>query len=573
MANTSTTSLRDAYAARAISQVPRLLSLQDRNQFSPTYGSFDRTYWLDKTEDFPNALPQFGVLTLALVYRHEFAGSIYRGQPKIRDWAIAGMDYWASLQHKDGSFDEFYPYERGWAGPSAFTTYANLEAYRLLKDEMPQEVAQRVLGAARKAARFIAKGESEQDLLANHHAVASLAVWKAYEILGDADLKAGFQGLLQGFLKLHNAEEGWSREYDGVDPGYLSATVSFLSKIYQTNPDPKILEVLRQSVEFCSYFAYPNGFYGGSMGSRNTMHFYPHGFEIMAGQVPMAASVAEHMLKALSEGKLVPPEIMADRYLFYRVPELLQAYLDYSARPAALPLLPYQREPGTRYFPAARVYTATLPGHYVVANLAKGGVVKVFDKATGRLILNDCGVIGKLDNGKVVTTQWVDPTYECQTDDTGWQVSGHLNIVPSNKLFSPLKMIIFRAVLIALGWSPRLSHFMKGSIRKSLMLGNRPAPVAFRRSFRFDGDGVTLEDEIRLEGNVKFQSLSIGDEFFVRYVPQSRYFQSQELEVKGTPFDSGQLAKLNRERHITIGQRVALAGLPTASTHAPRLHS
>ena len=237
MVNTSTISRRDAYAAKAISQVPRLLSLQDRNRFSPTYGSFDRTYWLDKTEDFPNALPQFGVLTLALVYRHQFPGNIYREQPKIREWAIAGMDYWASLQHKDGSFDEFYPYERGWAGPTAFTTYANLEAWRLLKDEIPQEVAQRVLNAARKAARFIAKGESEQDLLANHHAVAALAVWKAYEVLGDADLKAGFLGLWQGFLKLHNPEEGWSKEYDGVDPGYLSATVSFLSKIYQTNPD------------------------------------------------------------------------------------------------------------------------------------------------------------------------------------------------------------------------------------------------------------------------------------------------------------------------------------------------
>ncbi len=555
MANASTVSLRDAYAAKAISQVPRLLSLQDRNPFSPTYGSFYRTYWLDKTEDFPNALPQFGVLTLSLVYRHEFPGNIYHEQPKIREWAIAGMDFWASLQHKDGSFDEFYPYERGWAGPTAFTTYANLEAYRLLKDEIPQEVAQRVLGAARKAARFIAKGESEQDLLANHHAVAALAVWKAYEVLGDADLKAGATALWQEFLKLHNPEEGWSREYDGVDPGYLSATVSFLAKVYQTNPDPKILEVLRQSIEFCSYFAYPNGFYGGSMGSRNTMHFYPHGFEIAASQIPLAASVAEHMLKALSDGKLVPPEIMADRYLFYRVPELLQAYLDYTARPAVLTPLPYQQESTRRYFPAARIYAAVQGDHYVIANLAKGGVVKVFEKATGRLIVNDCGVIGKLDNGKVVTTQWVDPAYECQTDDTGWDVKGHLNIVPSNKLFSPLKMMVFRAVLIALGWSPRLSHFIKGSIRKSLMLGNRPAPVAFRRSFRFDGEGVTLEDEIGLEGNSKIESLSIGDEFFVRYVPQSRYFQSQELEVKGSTFTSEQLAKLNNDRHIIVRSR------------------
>ncbi|MBM4431412.1 MAG: hypothetical protein FJ026_13875, partial [Chloroflexi bacterium] len=309
--------LRDIYAQKAISQIPRLLTLQDRNPFSPTYGCFHRDYWLDKTSDFPDAVRQFGVQALALVYKYDFPGSIYRGQPKVRDWAIAGLDFWARIQHRDGSFDEFYPYERGWVGPSAFTTYTAIETYRSLHNEIPADVANRVLTAIRRAARFIAAGESEEDHLANHHAMACLAVWKAYELLGDSDLKQGFERLWEGFLRYHNFEEGWSREYDGVDPGYLSATVSFLVKIYQTNPDPDILEVLRQSVEFCSYFVYPNGFYGGSLGSRNTLHFYPHGFEILAGKIPLAAAVAERMLQALAEGKLVPPEIMSDRYVFY----------------------------------------------------------------------------------------------------------------------------------------------------------------------------------------------------------------------------------------------------------------
>ena len=37
------------------------------------------------------------------------------------------------------------------------------------------------------------------------------------------------------FKTYHDFEEGWSKEYDGVDPGYLSATISFLGKIYQEN--------------------------------------------------------------------------------------------------------------------------------------------------------------------------------------------------------------------------------------------------------------------------------------------------------------------------------------------------
>lgn len=56
---------------------------------------------------------QFGVHSLALVYKYDFPGNIYKGKIKIRDWAIAGMDFWAKIQHKDGSFDEFYPNKGG----------------------------------------------------------------------------------------------------------------------------------------------------------------------------------------------------------------------------------------------------------------------------------------------------------------------------------------------------------------------------------------------------------------------------------------------------------------------------
>jgi len=549
--------LRDIYAHKAIVQIPRLLSLQDRNPFSPTYGCFHRDYWLDKTSDFPDAVRQFGVQALALVYKHDFPGNIYKGQPKVRNWAIAGLDFWARIQHKDGSFDEFYPYERGWAGPTAFTTYTAIEAYRLLEDEMPTDVGNRVLGAIRRAAHFIAAGESEEDHLANHHAVACLAVWEAYKLLGDPVLKAGFERLWQGFLRYYNQEEGWAVEYDGVDPGYLSATVSFLAKIYQTNPDPAIFDILHQLVEFCSFFVCPNGFYAGSLGSRNTLHFYPHGFEILVGEVPLAAAVAEKMLLALSEGKLVPPEIMSDRYVFYRVPEFLQAYLEYTPRPAELPPLPYEREPFTRYFPQARIFVANQPQYYVVANLAKGGVVKVFDRQSGQLLLNDCGIIGRLADGRVVTSQWVDPDHECQADEGGWTVRGHLHIVPSHKVFSPFKNLLFRSALVALGWSPRFSHILKGNIRKTLMLGQRPAPIRFSRRMRVNGEAITLTDVICLDGDAHFMALSVGDEFFVRYVPQSRYFQSQELKVQGYILDESELRALNDRQPVSIRQVIA----------------
>ncbi len=523
---------RNVYAKKAISQIPRLLGNQDRNPYSPTYGCFHRDYWLDKTSDFPDAVRQFAVHALALVYQYDFPDNIFKGQPKIRDWAIAGLEFWASIQHKDGSFDEFYPFERGWVGPTAFTAYTSIEAYQILEAGMPAIKKEKIRHAIKKAAYCIIKGETEEDHLANHHAMACLAVWKAWELLGDEKLKNGYHRLWDTFLTYHYADEGWSREYDGVDPGYLSATISFLSKIYKTNPDPAILKVLQESTAFSAYFVYPNGFYAGSMGSRNTLHFYPHGYEIISKEVPLAKSIAEKMLKGLSEDKLVSPEIISDRYVVYRVPEFLLSYLDYTTPEEKLPLLPSEQEPFSKYFDRSRIFVAVEQNKYIIANLAKGGVLKIFDRKSENLLLNDCGIIGELADGKVVTSQWVDPTYQCNANENFFEVEGLLNVVPSNKLFTPVKNIIFRVVLILLGWNPGLSHWMKGRIRKTLIMGQKKIPVAFKRRMDIKNGKAIIVTEIILQKKIKFKRLSIGDEFFVRYVPQSRYFQSQEFETQ-----------------------------------------
>ena len=552
------TDLRHIYAEKALGQIPRLLSLQDRNPLSPTYGSFHRRYWLDKVDDFPDGLTQFGVHSLALVYARPFQQNPYYEQPKMRDWIIAGLEYWAKIQHKDGTFDEFYPYERGWVGPTAFTTFAIVETVNLMKekDALPPNVEERVRNAIRKAAYSIAQGESEEDSLANHHAMACLALWKAYKLLGDEQILAGYERIWQGFLRDYHRSEGWSLEYDGVDPGYLSATVSFLGKIYQDHPTDEMKTVLEQAVNFASYFVYPNGYYAGSMGSRQTLHFYPHGFEILAPDIPLAAAVAERMLRGLSEGALVPPEIMADRYFLYRVPEFLLAYLNYAPRPDHLPPLPYQREPFRTYFSGAKIFASRTPRHYLLVNLAKGGVVKFFDVERERLLYNDCGILGQLADGTVVSSQWIDENYRVTVQDAELTVEGYLNEMPVSKIFTPFKTILFRAALVAGGWSSRFSHFLKGAIRRMLMLGSRPVPARFRRQIQLGGETLLVKDEITLEKDLQFHSLSMGGEFFVRYVPQSRYFQRPELEIASHTLAPHLLKQLGEQKGIAITRTV-----------------
>ncbi len=551
--------LRHVYADRALAQLPRLLSLEDRNPFSPTYGSLRRGYWLDKAIDFPDAQSQWGMQALGLAYTVPYAGNPFYRQPKVRDWTVAALDYLARVQHGDGSWDEFYPYERGWAGPTAFLLYAAVETFRMLGDDLPREAAARVLRAIRKAARFVGAGEAEEDHLANHHAIASLAVWKAYELLDDPALKSAYERLFQGFLRYHDAEEGWSIEYDGVDPGYLSATVSFLGKVYATSREPRLLELLAQSVGFASYFAYPNGYFAGSIGSRNTQHFYAHGFELLADEVPLAATLAQRMLEGLAAGALVPPEIMPDRYMVGRTTEYLLAFRDFRPRQPGLPPLPYEREPFRRWFPRARVLVQRSPNAYLLANLAKGGVVKLFSLADGRPIYNDCGVIGRLANGTLVSSQWVDPSYTVDASEQELVVEGSLHQMPSAQTFTPVKMAAFRSVLAGVGWSPAASHFIKGTIRKRLMLGTRPVPLRFRRRIRHDGDVLEVRDELRRAGEARVSGLMFGDEFAVRYVPQSRYYQGFELDQRGYSLAPTALERLNERGSLAVTRRVRVS--------------
>lgn len=541
--------LRDVYAKKAISQIPRLLTLEDRNEFSPTYGCFKRTYWLDRAVDFPDALPQFGVHSLALVYANKFPDNIYYKKEKIKRWCIAGIDFWTKIQKKDGSFDEFYPNEHGWAGPTGFLLYAVLESSRLLKDSIDSRLRDKILEATQKAAKYLIKYD-EQGILANHHAIALTAIYSAYKELDDERILQGFHKKFRYFETLQS-KEGWSLEYDGTDIGYLSATVSFLGKLYKMHKDPKVLQIAKDSIKFTSYFAYPNGYYAGSMGSRQTLHFYPHGYELFGKEFPLAQTVADKMLIGLKQGKLVPPEIMADRYFLYRVPEFLLAYLDYKPRPKNLPELPYAK-PFKTYFNEAGILALKKANYYLLVNAAKGGVIKIFNK--DRLIYNDDGIIGKLKDGKAVTSQWIDKDYKKTVTADSIEITGNLHKIPS-KTMTPFKNLIFRSAMLSLGWQTDIAYHMKGLIRNLLIFGSKTANVEFRRSIVYK-EHVEVKDIIIIKGEEKFSSLKIGDEFFVRYVPQSLYFQPEELNIKGFCLSKSQLRTLNQDRKIVLKRAI-----------------
>lgn len=548
--------LREIYSQKVFAQIPRLLSQQDRNLFSPTYGCFYRIFWHDRAIDFPSAFAQFSTHALALVYSHPFDENPFYRNSKIRDWTVAGLNYCLKIQHGDGSFDEFYPNERGWAGPTAFLMVALISTYELLGNEIPESSIHKLRKGALLSARFLSRYE-EEGVLSNHHALAVLSLYKIYQLLKEEWILDAVKRKIERLKSFAN-REGWFLEYDGADMGYLSATVSFLGKLFKAGyEDGELFDLVRKAVEFCGYFIYPDNSFGGSIGSRQTVHFYPHGFEILSPKIPLAGSILNQVLPGIAQGNILTPELQEDRYFICRLSEFLEAYLDSAPRSPSLPSLPYQGKDFNRYFDEAGIQVFKDGNFYGVCNYKKGGVLKIFSIPGKRLLYQNSGMTGVMPGGTIISTQWINPKTKINVQDKNKICVRGLFHQISNPYLTPVKMILFRIVLLAVGWNLRWATWLKGQIRKKSSLGTKETPIAFQRTVSFSGTELQIDDQIRLLGNRTPQRIKIGGEFLLRYVPQSRYFiLHHDLQDDGLELTTKELAQLRTQGKIVLSKKI-----------------
>ena len=319
----------------AYQSIQRALSLMDRSSYSKTFGCFDRYYWHFKMKDFPSASYQMGVEFLARLWADSHKDNSFYKQECLLDWIKASFEYSCFIQNKDGSFDEWYPNERGWAGPTSYIISSLANAYKLTEKEWDEGLKNKFKKCLDKAFQFLVK-QKEGAYLANHTALFLLSLYEIFQIIGSAEIEDQFKSFLQDFKKLI-CEEGWSKEYDGADFGYNMATLSFLARLYNLYPEPFFKDYAEKSLSFLSCFFYPDGSFGG-LGSRETVHLYPYALKFWGGaeKLSIAQDIYSHLIHNKSFENLRPFD-QDDHYLFYRLNEYLSAdeiVLDPSCFPA-----------------------------------------------------------------------------------------------------------------------------------------------------------------------------------------------------------------------------------------------
>lgn len=209
---------RDLFAHHAIAQIPKILTLLDRNIHSPTYGCFDRNFWHYKIIDFPSGMAQEFVLPLALAYDTNLPQNSFYHQSVIPQWVEAGILFAARSAHSDGSCDDYFPYERA-SGAAAFSLLACIDSYTLLGIDNP--IALRFFT---KRADWLAK-HHESGRLTNHQALIVLCLELLSKLFQTSKWDRSKAQRLEQVLSWQSAE-GWFQEYEGCDPGYHTLTIS-----------------------------------------------------------------------------------------------------------------------------------------------------------------------------------------------------------------------------------------------------------------------------------------------------------------------------------------------------------
>lgn len=503
------------FLTSALAEIPRLLGQMNRNPGSETYGSFDRAFWHYRTNDISCARYQEAVYTLALLYVTPFEGNRYFQNACVYEWIQAALTFTISIQHKDGSFDEWYLNEGSFVG-TAFVTNALAETYLLLgeKNVTRYRAVHRMLTCA---------GDwllAHEDTSArNQTAGAISALQKVYLITKNEKYKRAAEGKLEKFLDAQH-EEGWWEEYGGPDIGYLSLTVEYLTRYCEDVYDRRVTKAIERAVGFLSHFLHPDMTVGGEYMARNTEYLIPSGFFRKINGVDTAI-VRTFITKALEQERGITPHALDDRYLCYILYNWIEAGIRY-VPDSHLDLWGRRFE---TYFEDSGIHVRQDDRTYFVSNAYKGGSFRLYTQGGA---VFDAGLIFTVD-GITYTTGALNQKLSVSREGGRYLTRGSATRI-HEPLLTTVRMIIFKSVQRAVGFVPALQIYVKHALRRAaITYSDAPHTISFERIIVHTDTGVRIEDTI--DAPVPEGALSAGVKSSYLLVPSSKYFVSSEVDT------------------------------------------
>lgn len=541
----------NAYQSIALSGIPRLLSLLDRNPYSKTYGSFSRNYWHYKTfTDFPSAPDQQGVLALACLYLTNISGNTLYQNKETLKLIEAGINYWTKIQLPDGSFCEWYPNEHSHVA-TAFTSYAISESLILLKGSISKNTFENAINHLEKSGQWLIKNIDA--VVLNHTTGAVAALYNIYLLTNNDIFKEGAQKNLLVLEKLQN-NEGWLPEYGGADPGYLGVSIDYLAKYWEKSKDSLAEKIITKALDFLIWFYQDNtGTTGGEYGSRNVKYILPHGLKLLSNNFPNAAWLENKLIDSLKEKKTISPETVDDRYfLFFHYPNYTLA---------SIPTITQKKQENTRpksffkYFDSSGLVSIKRDDFHIILNLRKGGISSI---CTKDCIFNDSGYFAKVKGADIILTSQtsleVTSLSKTTTLPTTFTIKTSFARLNNNETILKSLLIPFRIFNYIFGSSPFIMSIFNKVIKKKLVPQSKQSSLLrIERTITIEENKLTFDDIIKSENpETVLDKLSIEPSLSIMHVPSSKYFIPSDLQ-RDKNFNPDDLSKeFNKKGYLKI---------------------
>lgn len=486
------TSADKTYANAAQPLLGRALSYLDWETTSASHGSFDRTWWCWKFTDFSATRFQEGAYTIAWLLTSPNAPVELARQDRLLSGARASMNFWATLQHGDGSFDEAYPFERSLAA-TAFTGFYVGSAFEKLRASFSNDQAANIEQALAGASRWLDKNGEFHGILSNHLAAAAGALQVAGDVLGTDRFNQARDRYLDIIYKEQHDEEGWLNEYGGADPGYQSHAMFYMAEIERRTGNTELFERLKRASDFLAWFLHPDGSLGGEYASRGTKFCYPAAFEMLSERVPSAAALALGARKHLTEGRGVAAREMDAWNTFPMLNNLL------FAADATTPIdqageLPWQKDGATAVFPDAGLVVANRKGRVLAAGGHAGGAVKVWNNS-GLLIYEDCGYAVEEKTGKWAVSQGPSTSKTSIGKTLTIDVNTLFQGIKRTR-FDPWRFLAFRGFSITVGRSALVARHLKDLLVEVLIRRKPKHQGRLSRTILFEEDGKLMIEDL-----------------------------------------------------------------------------
>jgi len=529
----------------------RIVSLEDWNACSPTFGCFDRDYWAWKSKDMQDACMQNGVYILAMLWNSNFEGNIYYKNEKVFKHIIVGVERWFRIQHSNGSFDQIFPNEYSY-GATALTLFYMLLTYDIIKDNVSDDFKEAFLKHCKKAANFITLSNETHDLISNHRAAAAAALYFCYKISNDENYLYKSKQIIKSFS--NSNKEGWLPEYSGADPGYQTLSLYYLAKIYNESSDLEIFDIIEKSIDFLSYFITPEGYMGGHYASRNTDILYPAGFALVSNKSHMASKIFSVFKNSIHTRLNISLCSVDDSNIIPVFIGYLEAFLknntsdDNQANSSTHDvLLPIENKKTDKYFEQAGMYILGNERYYAILNVKKNGLLEVWDKHSNKILYKDYGYFAQDVKGNKLSSQFYNTEAEWMIRKNSVFVNGYLSKI-SMPTQTPFNIFLLRFLNLTLCRSKTIGSVIKRILVKILIKKKQKPLILYKREIVFSDDKIFVKDYFEKKNQLKITSFARGAKHSTIHMATSDYFRRGDLSNLESSFV--EVETLNKKNKI-----------------------